>query len=119
MDFLIATVDGIDGPQNTMTFNGFFLINGFCQTPSVNTVNMGFMNYQHSTPMDGSQVPTMLRLKGTVANNASEFESLIVFFDSLTPFFSNLEAGEVYCYNSDNTRPCRYYPGALSTQTGN
>ena len=54
IDFMIATVDGINGPANTMVFNGYFLINGFTQSTSANTLNMGFQNYQSSTGMDGS-----------------------------------------------------------------
>jgi len=118
-DIMIATVDGINGPQNKMTYNGYFLINGFTQAASAaGTLNMGFVNYQSSTAMDGSQVPTMLRIKGTVTNNATTFDSLIVFFDTLTPFFSNKHAGEIYCYNSDNTAACRYYQGPLSLTSG-
>lgn len=90
LDFMIATVDGINGPLNKMVFNGFFLINGFSQAPSVSgTINFGFMNYQSSTAMDGSKVPTLLRIKGTIANTTA-LDSLIIFFDSLTPFFSNM-----------------------------
>jgi hypothetical protein len=91
---MIATVDGINGPQNKMTYNGFFLINSFSQTATVSgTINFGFINYQSSTAMDGSQVPTLLRLKGTITNNATALDSLVIFFDSLTPFFSNMYAG--------------------------
>lgn len=54
LDFMIATVDGINGPANTMTYHGYFLINGFAQSPSANTLNMGFVNYQSSTAMTGS-----------------------------------------------------------------
>ena len=93
MDFMIATVDGINGPQNTMTYKGYFLINGFTQSTSAGTINMGFINYQSSTAMDGSQVPTMLRIKGSVTNNQTSLDSLIVFFDTLTPYFSNKHAG--------------------------
>lgn len=73
LDFMVATVDGINGPQNKMVFNGYFLINGFVQSVAAGTLNMGFINYQSSTAMDGSQVPTLLRVKGTVTNNQSEF----------------------------------------------
>lgn len=117
-DIMIATVDGINGPANKMTYNGYFLINAFTQSTSANTINMGFINYQSSTAMTGSQVPTMLRIKGTVTNNASAFDSLIVFFDTLTPFFSNYHAGEINCYNSDNTAPCRYQKGPLTLTSG-
>ena len=118
-DILIATVDGINGPQNKMTFNGYFLINGFTQAASSSgTLSMGFVNYQSSAVLDGSQVPTMLRIKGTVTNNASAFDSLVVFFDTLTPFFSNKYAGEIYCYNSDNSASCRYHQGPLSLTSG-
>lgn len=94
MDIMISTVDGIDGPQNKMVYNGYFLINSFTQTATAsNTLNLGYINYQSSTAMDGSQVPTLLRIKGTITNNATTLSSLIVFFDSLTPFFSNLYTG--------------------------
>jgi hypothetical protein len=94
LDIMIATVDGINGPQNKMTYNGFFLINSFSQTATASgTINFGFINYQSSTAMDGSKVPTLLRLKGTIINNATAFDSLVIFFDSLTPFFSNMYAG--------------------------
>lgn len=120
MDIMIATVDGIDGPQNKMTYNGFFLINSFSQaSTAVGTTRVGFINYQSSAILDGSQVPTMLRVKGTVTNNQTTLDSLIIFFDTMTPFFSNKYAGEVYCYNTDNTYPCRYYQGPSSITTGN
>lgn len=118
MDFMIATVDGIDGPLNKMTYNGFFLINGFSQVTPTATTKLGFINYFYSTPMDGSKVPTILRLKGTISNNATALDSLVVFFDSLTPFFSNMHSGEIYCYNSDNTKPCRYYKGDSTLTNG-
>jgi hypothetical protein len=120
LDIMIATVDGINGPQNKMTYNGFFLINSFSQTAaSSGTIRVGFINYQSSTALDGSQVPTLLRVKGTITNNATTLDSLVIFFDSLTPFFSNKHAEEVYCYNSDNANPCRYYQGPSSIVTGN
>jgi hypothetical protein len=120
LDIMIATVDGIDGPLNKITYNGFFLINAFTQTSSVlNTLNMGFLNYQSSTPMDGSIVPTMLRIKGSISGNSSTFDTLVVFFDKLTPFFSNYESGEIYCYNTGSTYPCIYYQGASTITTGN
>jgi hypothetical protein len=118
MDFMIATVDGIDGPLNKMTFNGYFLINGFTQSTSTNTIKMGFVNYQFPSAMDGSQVPTMLRIKGNIANNASALNSLVIFFDQLTPFFSNMQSGEIFCQNTDNTYPCRYYKGDNTLANG-
>ena len=54
MDFMIATVDGINGPANTMTYHGYFLINGFSQSTPANTLNVGFINYQSSTAMTGA-----------------------------------------------------------------
>lgn len=94
MDIMIATVDGINGPQNKMTYNGFFLINSFSFAPTAaGTARVGFINYQSSTALDGSTVPTVLRVRGTIANNATALDSLVVFFDSLTPFFSNKHAG--------------------------
>jgi len=95
LDFMIITFDGIDGPLNKMVPKGYFLINGFSQTPSaLGTIYYGFMNYQYSSPLDGSRIPTMLRLKGSIAvPGGSVLDSLIVFFDSMTPFFSNQQAG--------------------------
>jgi len=112
MDFMIATVDGIDGPLNKITYNGFFLINGFSQAATATaSTKLGFINYNSAAPMDGSKVPTVLRLTGNITANTTVPDSLIVFFDSLTPFFSNRHSGEIYCYNSDNSKPCRYYKG--------
>lgn len=93
-DIMIATVDGINGPQNKMIFNGYFLINSFTQTAStLGTINFGYINYKSSTALDGSQVPTLLRIKGTISS-ASTVDSLIIFFDnSLTPFYSNMYSG--------------------------
>jgi len=95
MDFMIMTYDGIDGPANKVVQQGYFLINAFSQTASpLGTLNYGFMNYQQASPLDGSRIPTMLRLKGTLAIPAgSVLDSLTVFFDSMTPFFSNQHAG--------------------------
>ncbi len=94
MDIMISTVDGIDGPQNKMTFNGYFLINSFSQTAtSAGTIQLGYVNYQSSAAMDGSKVPTLLRVRGTITNNATTLSSLVIFFDALTPFFSNLYTG--------------------------
>jgi len=120
MDFMIVTFDGIDGPANRIVTQGYFLINSFSQAPSaLNTLYYGFMNYQYGSPLDGSKIPTMLRLKGTMAiPPGSVLDSLTVFFDSMTPFFSNQHAGEIYCYNSDNNLPCKYYKGTSQT-TGN
>lgn len=117
LDFMIITFDGIDGPLNKMTPKGYFLINGFTQTPTtLGTIYYGFMNYQYGSPLDGSKIPTMLRLRGSMTIPAGTvLDSLIVFFDSLTPFFSNQHAGEIYCYNSDNTLPCEYYKGTSVT----
>lgn len=120
MDFMIITYDGIDGPANRLVPKGYFLINGFTQSPSsLGTLYFGFMNYQYNSPLDGSRIPTMLRLNGTMSiPSGAVLESLIVFFDSMTPFFSNQHAGEIYCYNSDNTLPCKYYKGSILS-TGN
>jgi hypothetical protein len=117
MDFMIATADGIDGPLNKMKFINYFLINGFTLSTPTNTINMGFINFQ-SSPLDGSQVPTFLRIKGTISNNASALNSLVVFFDQLTPFFSNKQSGEIYCQNTDNIYPCRYYKGDTTLLNG-
>lgn len=117
MDFLIACVDGINGPRSQMRFNGYFLINGFSLSPPLGTLNHGFVNYESTTPMDGSQVPTLLRVKGTFAG-ISTFDSLVLFFDTLTPFYSNPATGEIYCANTGSNSPCAFYPGIAIT-TGN
>lgn len=99
---MIATVDGYDGPTNKIKYNGFFLINSFTMPDTkLGTLNYGFMNYQNDAPnskfpMDGSLVPTLLRIKGTIADS-SNFDSLSIFFDKLTPFYSNYYTGDIFC----------------------
>lgn len=84
MDIMIATVDGIDGPLNRMKFNGYFLINSFTMmnTAEITTVNCGYVAYSHTTQMDGSQVPTMLRIRGTLPS-ITNFHTLNLYFDKL------------------------------------
>lgn len=54
MDIMIATLDGIDGPSNKISYNGFFLINGFTMVDTpIGTLSMGFVNYQSSTALTG------------------------------------------------------------------
>jgi hypothetical protein len=112
---MIASIDGIDGPLNKIKYNGFFLINGYVlsDTP-LNTLNMGFINYDSVSPMDGSKVPTLLRIKGinTAITGVTNFDSLTVFFDNLTPFFSNYHAGEIFCQSTDGVSMCKHYEGA-------
>jgi hypothetical protein len=97
---MIATVDGLDGPSNKIKYNGFFLINAFTMlTSSLGTLNYGFVNYDFVTPMDGSKVPTMLRIKGSIADSTN-FDSLSIFFDKLTPFYSNYYTGDVFCLST-------------------
>jgi hypothetical protein len=107
-DIMIATVDGIDGPLNKLVPAGYFLINGFSMVDTaISTLNMGFMNYASTTPMDGSKVPTFLRVKGSITGTTN-FHSLSIFFDKLTPFFSNAYTGDVYCTSTDGTPFCQY-----------
>ena len=56
LDIMIATTDGIDGPLNKITHNGFFLINAFTMMNdlTLGTLNVGFVAYSHSSQMDGS-----------------------------------------------------------------
>ena len=54
MDIMIATIDGIDGPLNKITYNGFFLINGFTMVDAaIGSLNMGFVNYKSNTALTG------------------------------------------------------------------
>ena len=101
-DIMIATIDGIDGPLNKIVYNGFFLINSFTMMSSavLNTLNVGYVAYGHSSQMDGSKVPTLLRVKGDVTGSAN-FHSLAIFFDKLTPFFFNYHNGDIYCHSTD------------------
>lgn len=102
-DIMIATVDGIDGPTNKIKYNGFFLINSFTMlTATLGTLNYGYINYQSVTPMDGSRVPTMLRIKGTIASTTN-FDSLSIFFDKLTPFYTNYYTGDIFCKSSESS----------------
>jgi|688.fasta_scaffold197013_2 hypothetical protein len=110
---MIATVDGIDGPLNRMTFNGYFLYNGFTMMNSavINTVNSGFVAYSHTSQLDGSTVPTMMRVKGTIASTTN-FYALCIFFDQLAPYFSNYHNSDIYCQTTDPINKCKYKKGA-------
>jgi hypothetical protein len=104
---MIATVDGIDGPLNRIQYNGFFLINSFTMMDTAmatadGTLNYGFVNVDSTSPMDGSKVPMMLRVKGNVADSTN-FDSLSIFFDKLTPFYSNYYTGDIFCHSTDGT----------------
>jgi hypothetical protein len=112
-DIMIATVDGIDGPLNRMTFNGYFLINAFTlmSSSAINTINSGFVAYAHTLQLDGSKVPTMLRIKGTTPS-ITNFNTLCIFFDELSPFFSNYYNGDIYCKTTDTSSKCKYIRGA-------
>lgn len=120
LDIMIATVDGIDGPLNKLVYNGFFLINGFTMVDTpISTLNMGFMNYESTTPMDGSEVPTVLRVKGKIAGTTN-FTSLSIFFDKLTPFYANYYTGDIFCESTDAGAPyCQYYQGDTNPQIKN
>lgn len=113
LDIMIATVDGIDGPLNRMTFNGYFLFNGFTLKASsrISTLNAGYVAYNSVNQMDGSFVPTMLRVKG-VLPPITNFYSVNIFFDQLTPFFSNYYNGDIYCKTTDPIPNCKYFKGA-------
>ena len=108
-DIMIATIDGIDGPLNMITYNGYFLINAFTLMSSqkLGTISSGFVAYNHNTQMDGSKVPTMLRVKGSIAG-ATNFHTLNIFFDELTPFFENYYNGDVFCHSTDGAPYCRF-----------
>lgn len=110
-DIMIATCDGIDGPANKIKYNSFFLINSFTMLAStLGTVNYAYVNYEYATPMDGSKVPTMLRIKGSIADNTN-FDSLSIFFDKLTPFYQNYYTGDVFCKSTDGTSFCKFKKG--------
>ena len=113
MDIMIATTDGIDGPLNKIVHNGFFLINSFTMMADaqLNTLNVGFVAYSHSSQMDGSEVPTLIRAKGSIAGSTG-FDSLAIFFDKLTPFFSNYHNGDIFCHSTDGSPYCKFYKGA-------
>jgi hypothetical protein len=91
---MIATVEGIDGPLNKMKFNSYFLINAFTlmNSTSLNTFNSGFVSNCGWELMDGSKVPTILRITGSVAN-VTNISKIIVFFDRLEPYFQNQYTG--------------------------
>lgn len=120
MDFYMAAVDGIYGPLNKMVYNSYFLINGFTQTTTtMSTITVSFINYLSSStaPLDGSTVPTMIQVSGSIpSGNAINLMKIAVFFDDLTPFYHNLYTNEVYCYGTDPsmTGLCDYRPGAAT-----
>lgn len=113
LDIMIATVDGIDGPLNRMTFNGYFLFNGFTLKNSdrIATLNAGYVAYSLNNPMDGSLVPTLLRVKGYLPS-VTNFYSLNIFFDQLAPYFSNYYNGDIFCKTTDPVSKCKYFKGS-------
>jgi hypothetical protein len=118
MDFYVAAADGISGPLNKLSYNNYFLINGFTQTSSpMATITTAFVNYLASStaPLDGSTVPTFLKITGNVpAGQATSLSKIAIFFDNLTPFFANLYTNEVYCYGTDSAMIglCDYRQGS-------
>jgi hypothetical protein len=60
--------------------------------------------------MDGSKVPTMLRIKGTITDSTN-FDSLSIFFDKMIPFFSNYYTGDIFCKSTDATSSCKFNRG--------
>lgn len=105
MDFYMAAADGISGPLNKLAYNSYFLINGFTQTSSpMASITTAFVNYLASStaPLDGSTVPTFLKITGSIpAGQATSLSKIAIFFDNLTPFFSNVHTNEVFCYGTD------------------
>lgn len=121
MDFYMAAADGISGPLNKLVYNSYFLINGYTQTTSpMATITTAFVNYLASStaPLDGSTVPTFLKITGSVpAGQATSLSKIAIFFDNLTPFFSNVYSQEVYCYGTDAAMMglCDYRQGSGTT----
>lgn len=110
-DIMIATIDGIDGPLNKVTYNGYFLINGFSlTTTALSTIKTSFVAYQNTPPMDGSKVPTLFRVQGTVTGT-TDFHTLNLFFDKLEPFFENYHNGDIVCKKTTGNSYCKFYRG--------
>lgn len=64
--------------------------------------------------MDGSKVPTLLRIKGSISDSVN-FDSVSIFFDSLTPFYSNYYTGDIFCRTTVSTNSyCKYYKGNIT-----
>jgi hypothetical protein len=105
MDIYMSAADGINGPLNKMAYNSYFLINAFTQTiTSMASITTTFVNYLASStaPLDGSKVPTFLKITGSVPlGQATNLTKIAIFFDNLTPFFANAYTNEVYCYSTD------------------
>lgn len=74
---------------------------------ALTSISTGFVGYGHSSQMDGSKVPTMLRLKGSIAG-ATNFHTLNIFFDELTPFFENYYNGDIFCESTDGAPYCKF-----------
>lgn len=66
VDAFIAVADNVDGPLNKISWNSFYIINAFTivDTASAINVDYGLVAYSHADQMDGSKVPTILRIKG-------------------------------------------------------
>lgn len=106
---MIATADGIDGPINKIKWNGYFMFNAMTMMGGAGVgLDYGYVGYAHTSQMDGTQVPTMLRIKGTLSS-ASNFHSFSIFFDKLTPFYLNPSVSQISCFTTDPTPLCTYH----------
>lgn len=118
---MIATVDGIDGPLNKMKFNSFFLINAYTlmDIASSTKLNAGYVAFNGASQMDGSQVPTLLRITGAIPSAINTNGAKIsIFFDQLRPYFENYYTGDLYCKTSEGTsNVCQYVKGAEASMT--
>lgn len=61
--------------------------------------------------MDGSKIPTLFRVKGQISGT-TDFNTLNLFFDKLTPFFENYHNRDIFCKSTDGTPYCKFYKGA-------
>ena len=61
--------------------------------------------------MDGSKVPTLFRVKGSIPSSTN-FNTLNLFFDKITPFFENYHNKDMYCESTDGAEYCKFYKGA-------
>lgn len=100
MDIMVATVDGIDGPTSKIKYISYFIVNAYTLNNAdyIATYKCNYVGYSGSLAMDGSQVPTLLRVTGTIPT--PNLHRLYLFANHLLPYHYNPYTAHVYCLTS-------------------
>jgi hypothetical protein len=103
-DFYIAAIDSIDGPTYNQTLNSYYLAHAVLKPVGTTGLTASFLNFYNTNSggLDGSTIPTMLRVTGTTAVTAAAV--VVSLTNSVSFFYKNSATREVAC-----TRTC-YWP---------